>query len=197
MMSSSPNKHYTRSLYIDLEQACWMGRPPEGLDNNIIQIGIAEADLINLKVTRTKRYYVRPRKFEINWYCTKLTGITHDDIIKQGRPLGEVMSSIQREFGPKNKMCFAWGRDDEDIQQECLTHSIANPFGNTIIDLGVMFRGSFLMKNNMKLHHALEFLGLAFEGRAHDAMVDATNTARLHIEMIRLLRGTKVNASLL
>jgi len=44
----------------------------------------------------------------------------------------------------------------------------------------------------MKLKHALEYLEIPFEGRAHDALVDAKNTAMLHLEMIRRLRGTKI-----
>jgi len=188
---TNSHHYYTRSLYIDLELSCWLGHPPDGLDNNIIQIGLVEADLITLSISRRKAYYIKPAQFEISKYCTELTGITHQHIIKYGRPLTEVMTSIQNEYGPKNKMCFAWGNDNNSIQNECLQNNIANPFGRTIIDLGTLFRGTFLMKNRMKLKDALTFLGLPFEGTAHDALVDAENTAKLHLEMIRRLRGTQ------
>lgn len=183
--------HYARTLYIDVEQCCWEGPAPDGLANDIIQIGLVEVDTLALAIRRSRSYMVRPKKFEISTYCTNLTGITFEQVKQEGRPLNEITNNIIKEFGPKNKMCFAWGDDDSIIRQNCIDVNASNPFGRTIIDLGIMFRSTYLLKHNMALKNALQYLHIPFEGRAHDALVDASNLARLHCEMLRLTRAAK------
>lgn len=192
---SPKNINHTRSLYIDLELTCWQGPPPNGMNNEIIQLGLCEVDMVKLEITRSQRFYIRPKAaWEISPYCTKLTGITQDQITKLGRPFNEVLSTITNQWGPKSKMTYAWGNDFEDIQKTCHAMFIANPWSQ-IFDLGLTFRSSFLMRRAVNLEAALGFLDLEFEGKAHDALVDAKNTAALHIEMIKRLRQTLPVAS--
>lgn len=189
---STDDLHYARTLYIDVEQLCWKDAiVPEGQKNSIIQVGLVEVDTLSLTIRRQQSYIVRPKTFEVSKYCTDLTGITYNQVLKEGRPILEVMNKIIKDFGPKNKMTFAWGNDDSPIRKDCIEANATNPFGRTIIDLGVMFRSTFLLKNRTALKNALEYLHIPFEGRAHDALVDATNLARLHCEMLRLTRQAK------
>ncbi len=181
-----------RSLYIDLELTCWENvLPPTGEKNEIIQIGLVEVDNSNLSIRREKNIYVKPIHSSISEYCTNLTGIKKSDISSKGRPLNEALSTIQKEFGPNSKMCFAWGKDNDAINDACIEMMIRNPFQESMIDLGLIFRSTFDIKQNLSLPAALEFLNLKFEGKQHDALVDAKNTAILHIEMIRRAREYK------
>lgn len=158
--------------------------------SEVIQLGVAEVNWNDLKITRTMRFYIRPhRPWEISNYCTELTGITHEQITKLGRPYNEVAATLVKEWGPKSKMIYSWGNDEDCLSRTAAALNIQNPWGR-MFDLGLAFRSSFVMKSNISLENALAYLGLEFEGKPHDALVDAKNTARLHIEMVRRLRNT-------
>ena len=190
---SPGNIHYDKALFLDLELTCWGPGidPPFGMKSEIIQVGIVETDLVDLKITRDAVYYVKPNNYEISDFCTSLTGITAQDIKLKGRPFYEICNRITKDFGPKNKITYAWGSDNDCIVETCDRVHIKNPWGKMgIWDLGLIFRSSFLLKRRFNLEYALEYLGLDFEGKAHDAKVDARNTARLHLEMVRRMRGT-------
>jgi inhibitor of KinA sporulation pathway (predicted exonuclease) len=184
-----------KTQFIDLELLCWPdGITPQGQTNHIIQIGIVEVETENLKISRTKNYYVRPqdRNFEVSDYCTQLTGITRSKIIDEGRYFPEVMRTIKKEFAPQTKLTYAWGSDYEPIAKHCSDYyesDVSNPWAaNGIWDFGLIFRIAFGHTKKMPLIDALESLGLTFEGRQHDAENDARALAHLHNEMMKRLR---------
>lgn len=178
---------YSTVGFLDLEAQCWYGPPPNGLKNDIIQFGLVEVNSINLSIKRSKAYYVRPKKCEISSYCKKLTGITFETIKEKGRPFDHTINTIQKEFSPQNKIYYAWGNDKHPIIETCAEFGITNPFLN-IIDLGIMYRQFFNIKQKTSLQNAIKHLGLEFEGNAHDAEVDAINTARVYMEIVRRIR---------
>jgi inhibitor of KinA sporulation pathway (predicted exonuclease) len=73
---------HAHALYLDLEWTCWDAPPPPGMRQEIIEIGIVEMDLLTLAVTEEASYFIRPRRWEISPMCTRLTGITSEDISK-------------------------------------------------------------------------------------------------------------------
>jgi inhibitor of KinA sporulation pathway (predicted exonuclease) len=173
-------------LYLDLELSCWYGSPPINQTNEIIQIGIVEADLKKIKIIQQDRYYVLCQS-EISDYCTELTGITKSDIINQGQTLQKVISLILKKYSPKRKAIFAWGNDAQFLQKQCMEYAIPNIFEN-VIDFGMYFKQSIGTNKNYSLPDALSQYNLAFEGKRHDGLIDAYNLARLHLEMIKKLR---------
>lgn len=179
--------------FMDLEMLCWPdGKCPLGQSKYIIQVGICEIDSYDLKITRTANYYIRPnyKDFEVSEYCTNLTGITKELLLKEGRRFSDVMNTIRNEFSPRGKVSYAWGSDNDAIIEQCLKDNIENPWGNTgIWDLGVIFRSNYSIKKKLTLANALKYLHLTFEGKPHSAVTDAINLGRLHIEMIRKIRG--------
>jgi len=177
---------HTRALYLDVEQQCWGGdEKPEGFHHDIIQIGLVEADLQNLYITRHEGFIVRPAKINISAFCTELTGITEEQVRRAAR-FSERISTIVRAYGPGSKLCFTWGDDARDIANACLDSQIRDPFN--FCNLAWLYRCSFGIKRNVGLVNALKSFGLEFEGRQHDAMWDAYNTARVHMAMIERLR---------
>lgn len=178
---------HNRCLYLDCEYQCWDGQQqPQGFTNDIIQIGIVEADLDRLVVTRLSGYLVRPQACQISPFCRELTGIDERDLLTRGRPFSERMASIQKKYGPASKVCLTWGDERRPIDRECLRHKVINPF--TFVNLGWLYRSSYGIGHNVGLKDALRDFGMEFEGRQHDAVWDAYNTARVHFALLQRLR---------
>ena len=174
-------------LYLDLELTCWDMAPPKGLQSEIIEIAVVAMDLSELSLCREHAYFVRPRRWEISEKCTKLTGITAEDV-KSGRPLDQVLPLIAKHFDPLPKLCCAWGDDGAVLAAKCRAVGIEPPFSRSI-DLSMVVQQILVARGQMSLSSATEFFGLAFDGVPHGALADARNTARLHAAILRRLRG--------
>jgi inhibitor of KinA sporulation pathway (predicted exonuclease) len=184
-MELSETNHKS-ALYLDLECTFWEEPPPLGMKREIIEIGVVEMDLQSLTIVREAVYFVRPRRWDISQACTKLTGITAEDI-QSALPFGDVLNALTAEFSPATKLCCTWGDDAEVIAHTCHSHGQKSPFRH-IFDVGYFFQRAFLLKQQSSLGGALEMLGLDPEGIPHGALVDARNTARIHAALARRMR---------
>jgi len=174
-------------LYLDLELTCWDTTPPNGMQPEIIEIGIVEMDLNELSLTREQAYFVRPRRWDISEKCTSLTGIAAEDV-KSARPLDQIVALIAQQFAPLPRVCCAWGDDVARLAAKCEAIGIESPFRRSV-DLSVLLQHLLVAPGQMSLSAAMQFFGLAFDGVPHGALVDARNTARLHASILRRLRG--------
>lgn len=183
--------------FLDLEMLCWPGGIcPNGQNNHIIQLGIVEVESETLIITRKKDYFIRPhyKDFEINPYCTELTGITHSQLISSGRYFPEVIRSIKKEFAPQNKITYSWGSDYDALAKHCCEYDTPNPWAEPgIDDFGIFFRSAYNQKHKLPLNEALKYLGLTFEGLQHNALNDAQALAHLYIETIKRIRSYRPN----
>jgi len=178
-----------RVLCIDTEWTCWDGAPPPGMRPEIIEIGIVEADPKSCAILREARFLVRPRVSEVSEYCTRLTGLTPREVARGGRPLGEALRTLAKNFGPANKLTTAWGDDWSGLQDECAACGVGNPFPReNFVDLGKSYALLMGTAKRPGLSATLERLGIAFEGRPHRAVDDARNTLRLYFEVARAAR---------
>ena len=177
-----------RALFADLELTCWDGMPPAGESAEIIQIGIAEMDLETLAIRRTFSRIVKPTRSKVSPFCEQLTGIT-PAMAKAGRPFVEVASSARREFGASPWM--AWGDDETALKEAAALHGCDSPLPGPQLNIGLMFYQLMGITRRPGLAEALRLMGLEFEGRAHDALTDAINTARLFSAMSRRLRSAQ------
>lgn len=177
----------TNSIVIfDLEMCCWDdGRTPN--TGEIIEIGLVQVNTKTLEITKVAQYYVKPERDEISEFCTKLTGITASKIKKQGRPLGEVMASVNKNFGSSGKIFSAWGQDDSVLIEELKEKSIDFQMGD-YINAASMIRLLTGKDRNSQLQ-AMADHGLEFEGNQHSGVDDARNLARLYIEVMKKHRN--------
>jgi inhibitor of KinA sporulation pathway (predicted exonuclease) len=180
------SKRHERLLYIDTESMFWAGPPPPGLSYDIIEIGVVELDLTTLKIVRERAHFVRPTRWEISDRCTRLTGITPDDI-RTARTFPEVLTKVAKEFSPSTALCCTWGDDASLIAAACRQHGLPMPI-RSVLDLAPLFQSLFLLKQMASLHSAVSMLGLNFDGVPHGALPDARNTALLHAEILRRMR---------
>ena len=183
--------------FLDAEMLCWAdGNTSQGQTNHIIQIGLVEVNSEDLKISRSKSYFIRPqdKHFDVSDYCTELTGITRSTLVNYGHYFPEVMKTIKKDFAPQTKVTYAWGSDFEPLSTHCIKYDCFNPWStNGIWDFGIIFRNAYDFKHKMSLSEALQFLKLDFQGIAHNAENDAKSLAILHNEMMSIVRKNVVD----
>ncbi|MGB2078219.1 MAG: exonuclease domain-containing protein [Vibrio sp.] len=175
--------NHNRIVCFDLEMCCW-NENGVGTTGEIIEVGLAEIDLVRGEIVKRAQFYVRPESDPISEFCTELTGITPRVIHKQGRPLASVIQSMIKNFGGPNKIYAAWGRDDLILAKECADKNIEMPF-KEFINLATIYRISQRLKDKRIGHKAAqEALGIEWEGRQHSGFVDAYNLAKLALHIL-------------
>ncbi|WP_413284528.1 exonuclease domain-containing protein [Vibrio sp. MA40-2] len=175
--------NYNRIVCFDLEMCCW-NINGVGSTGEIIEIGLAEIDLVTQQIVKRAQYYVKPQHDEVSSFCTELTGITAKRIEKQGRPLDSVLKTMVKNFGGRNKIYAAWGRDDLVLSQECQQKGLSVPF-QEYINLATLFRVQNRLKDKRIGHkQAQESKGIEWEGRQHSGYVDAYNLAKLAVTIL-------------
>ncbi|EED25960.1 exonuclease KapD [Vibrio sp. 16] len=162
---------------------CW-NENGVGTTGEIIEVGLAEIDLVKGEIVKRAQYYVKPEQDEVSLFCVELTGITPRKVEKQGRPLEEVLKSVVKNFGGSNKIFASWGRDDVVLAKECEAKGIEMPF-KEFINLATLYRIQNRLKDKRIGHRAAqESKGIEWEGRQHSAYVDAYNLAKLALTML-------------
>ena len=173
-------------LVIDFEFTCWRGRPPKGMCQEILDIGISEVDITKKEVVKTRRILVKPEKSSVSKFCTKLTSITQDEVNELGVPLNEAIEKIESMYDLKNTPWGSWGRFDKtQMLKECKSKSLIFPFSEEYKDLQKHF--SKFTKSSKRIYsveNALKKLELEFEGEPHRADCDAFNTAIIYTHTI-------------
>lgn len=184
--SNIDSGNFRRVIYLDLEWTCWDGPVPGGRYPEIIEIGVVELDCRSLEITREAGYLVRPRHLDISPECTRITGLTAEDL-KHAARFAEVFAQLDNEFEPKGKLCGTWGNDAEIFAQACRKHGLRSPIRN-VVDVSQVFWRLFLQRQQPSLASAVKALGISSDGAAHMALADARNTALVHAEMVRRIR---------
>ena len=159
-------------LIIDLELTCW--NEPTEQEPEIIQIGLVEVDTITREIKRKREMFVIPEKTEISEFCTELTGITKKQVYKQGLSYEKAIEILEKKYGFKNKLIIGWGRDDKAFKDGV----------DQYMNLSHLYSMINLTDEKFNLEKALEREGLSFKGDAHNALVDAENTAKLFIHLL-------------
>lgn len=175
--------NHNRIVCFDLEMCCW-NENGVGTTGEIIEVGLAEIDLVKGEIVKRAQYYVKPEQDEVSLFCSQLTGITPRKIEKQGRPLEEVLKSMIKNFGGANKIYASWGHDDRILAQECQDKGIEMPF-KEFINLATLYRVQHRLKDKRIGHKAAqEAQNIEWEGRQHSGYVDAYNLAKLALTML-------------
>ncbi|MEZ8823119.1 exonuclease domain-containing protein [Vibrio amylolyticus] len=175
--------NYNRVVCFDLEMCCW-SVDGVGTTGEIIEVGLAEIDVAKGEIVKRAQYYVKPENDEVSLFCAELTGITPRKIEKQGRPLKDVMQSMQKNFGGPNKIYASWGRDDQILFNECREKGLDMPF-KEFINLATLYRIQNRLKDKRIGHKAAqEAKDIEWEGRQHSGYVDAYNLAKLALDML-------------
>lgn len=178
----------SKYVIVDLEMCnvpCDKKREQLNCRNEIIQIG---AVLLNesLEIYDSFKTYVTPQYGVLDSTITSLTGITNDDLF--GAPDCKNALTAFMNWIPENATMVAWSENDEiQLRRESKAKNINIPglkrFLNSCIDCQKTFSDIMFSKRSYNLVEALNISSIDYDDNAHDALVDAKNTALLFAKM--------------
>ena len=158
--------------------------------HEVIQIGAALMDS-DLNIIDTFSEYVKPQFGHLDGFISKLTGVQVDDLEK-----ADTIQIVLNRFMallPQNDIVIpiSWSDSDElQLRHELTEKTI--PIGDRFdqmlfnwIDCQPQFSRKMKMKKQYSLEEALIATDICTDGRAHNGMVDAYNTALLYAKMQR------------
>lgn len=154
-------------------------------NNEIIQIG---AVLLNEKLEACDTFmtYVKPEFGALDSHITELTGITDADLL--GAPKFEDAIKDFLYWLPVNAQLVSWSENDEiQVKREASAKNINIPMLKKLlkgwIDCQKTFGKVMYSSRNYNLVEALNISSIDYDPNAHDALVDAKNTALLFAKM--------------
>ncbi len=177
-------------LVIDLEATCWKEQPErQRLNSEIIEIGGAVLSTDSLEITDTLDLYCWPLtnpNGEMTEFCTELTGITEDHLEKEGRPFIDQCQSLQRYCLENGISTWAsWGNYDRAMfVDQCVDLEVSYPLPFNHINIKILEAMVCGRRGGKGTARALRGWGLEFEGRQHNGLVDAINTAKLFARIL-------------
>ncbi len=174
-------------MVIDLEMCKipkWNRNDSFGYRHEIIQIGAVLLNDDYQEIARLSQY-VQPEFGVVDRRIEKLTGI-RDSQLRDAPKLSEVMKHLLDWVGDREYRVMAWSQNDyEQLMREIRGKGIWDMRvfdfmnGNRWIDYQEVFGRRFEFTRSVGLDEALIYSQISAEGRFHDGLYDAVNTARL------------------
>ncbi|MCR5847273.1 MAG: exonuclease domain-containing protein [Lachnospiraceae bacterium] len=180
-------KHY---LVIDLEmcRVHKLYKQTYTYKQEIIQIGAA---LLNEQLEVVDKYssYVKPRYGDVDQFIKKLTNITRKDL-SDAAYLEDVLVGFTEWIPEGEVTAVSWSMSDytqfvnEFESKGIVPHEKIQNLLENWVDCQVQFSEKMKRSDkNYSLEEALIATDVCTEGRAHDGLVDAYNTALLFAKM--------------
>ena len=175
-------------LVIDLE----MCRVPKGIkcqalpiSSEIIQIGAVLLD-DKLTVRDTFESFVKPHQGVIDRKIRNLTGISQKDV--SNAPCFEQAVNNLFSWMPEDTVIVSWSNSDLfQLQKELIAKSIDTTYFERYFESWVDCQKTFSQKMHTekiyRLSEALAITDIFYDENAHNALVDARNTADIFIKM--------------
>jgi len=186
-----------RLLVIDIESTCW--EPPNTKPHNeiqeIIEVGIAEVDIKELRIIHNEGLLVKPALSKVSAFCTKLTTLTQEQVDK-GISYKEVCNQLERVYNSPNVTWASWGDfDRKQFQKDSNIKTVRYPFGPRHINIKNLFSVIYGLDKELGLDAALEYLGMKLEGTHHRGVDDARNIAKVFLHLLKHSRNGCKEAS--
>ncbi len=122
-------------LVIDIEATCWEGPPPEGLESEIIEIGICPLEILSRRRLEKRSILVKPEQSRVSAFCRRLTGLTQEQV-DQGISFAEACLILKRDYLSDKRVWASYGNYDRlQFERQCRYHHIEYPFGEDHINL--------------------------------------------------------------
>lgn len=154
------------------------------ISDEIIEIG---AVMLNpaFEIVSEFSSFVKPDYYDISPRCTKLTGITSQDVA-QADKLAKVVERFAQWSGEQQGAATVYSWSDVDLRhlkRECEVKKIKNAIISQMFGSWFDFQKEFgkLLGygRQLSLENAIKAVDYEFEGRQHRALVDARNSAHL------------------
>ncbi|GHO75990.1 exonuclease [Ktedonobacter sp. SOSP1-85] len=183
-----PKKLLDQLLVIDIEATCWQGVPPNGQENEIIEIGLVPLDLVTGQRLEKRSILVRPERSRVSEFCTELTTLTQEQV-DGGITFAEACGLLREEYRSRERVWASYGDYDRSIfERQCRERKVAYPFGTRHLNIKTLFALSYALPSEIGLEAALHTMRLPLEGTHHRGDDDAWNSAAILAELLRRSR---------
>jgi len=166
-------------LVIDVEATCWDSDPPQGQENEIIEIGLCRLDVATGQRLDRVSILVRPERSTVSDYCTALTTLTQKEV-EAGISLAEACRVLERKYQSKQRLWASYGDyDRRQFERDCTNRGVDYPFGPGHINVKSLFAVVHNLPHELRLDKAMDYLHFPLEGTHHRGSDDAWNIARI------------------
>jgi inhibitor of KinA sporulation pathway (predicted exonuclease) len=173
-------KKLDKIIIVDVEATCWDGANPEGMENDIIEIGICLLDIQTGEVSDNQGILVKPERSEISKFCTELTTITSTMIESEGISFKEACYILKNQYLSQSRPWASFGAYDmKQFQRQCAAMNIGYPFGPSHINVKTLFALKKKLEHEQGMAGALALLDIPLEGTHHRGVDDANNIAKI------------------
>lgn len=177
-------------VVVDLEASCWLGHPPPGEQNEIIEIGACLLALETGEVSAKQSLLVMPTRSKISEFCTELTTLTQEQV-DTGIQFYAACDILRADYDTPNRMWASWGNYDKNMFiGQCASFGIDYPFSPKHFNLKKVYSKVY-GKRAPGMAATLEALGLPLVGTHHRGGDDAYNIAMIAAAMLKL-RGSSI-----
>lgn len=172
-------------IVVDIEATCWKGGlAPQGMQSEIIEIGVCVLPLKTRKPTDKLSILVRPERSTISDFCTELTTLTQEQV-DAGVNFREACTILERDYETKEYIWASWGKYDRKMfRAQCEERGVPFPFSDRHVNLKKLC-ARLHGRRQVGMQRALALAGLPLEGTHHRAADDAWNIARLLAYMLK------------
>ncbi len=178
-----------KTIVIDFEMCMVLGesRKKYPYHYEIIQIGAALLDE-SFKLISKFNCFVKPQYGRLTRSIRRLTGI-YPQQLEDAPQIAEALELFSAWLPAEDVTVVAWSDNDErQLRQEMEAKGIQNERTRRLLDHWVdcqpMFSDKLHTERIYNLEEALIASDVVTEGRAHNGLVDAVNTALLYAKMM-------------
>jgi len=180
-------------VFFDTEFTAWKGSWENGWsepwqEKELVQIGAVKIS-DELEEIETFTVFIKPKKNPIlSDYFVKLTGITNEQVSKEGKSFSEAIKEFVEFIGDSKFACY--GFDNQVIQKNCHLHDDLTFL--SFFDDGLDVRPWFIengIAKNVNSGALASTLGLDIGIKQHNALDDSRSIAVSFKEFIK--RGKK------
>jgi len=165
---------------VDVESTCWKeAERPDGQVSEIIEIGICVLDRQSWAIEDKRSILIRPEQSTVSAFCTELTTLT-PAMVQNGVTFAEACQILRTAYKSRRRLWASWGDYDRNmLHTESARKAVDDPFGNTHLNVKILFAILNGCDSASGMPDALETLGLALQGTHHRGHDDAYNIAAI------------------
>lgn len=179
MKKRSKQKLLDKVVIVDVESTCWKGKPPEGQQSEIIEIGICLLDIQTGEISDNLGILVKPVHSQVSEFCTELTTLTQEQV-DQGISFETACLQLKETYWSKDRVWASFGDyDRKQFRRQCETMGIPYPFGSRHINVKTLCALKHKWTRELGMATVLEGLHIPLIGTHHRGVDDAFNIAKI------------------
>ncbi len=172
-------------IIYDLEATCWLGAPPNDV-NEIIEIGAIRLNGYGEQLGSFKRFVQPFVNKKLSPFCKELTGIQQTQV-SSAKLFPQVIEDFWDwgEMDTEDYTLISWGNQDQVLlRNDCTLHQMDTTWLDPHLNLKKAYKELKNLKKSPGLVNTLDSEEIDFEGRQHRAFDDAFNTAKIYVRYL-------------